>query len=78
MRGVWTPTVGTSAQAYAAAILLMFDQVVCLQQLPRQLCQLNLTCTLISTTQKGTNLLFHPYSSMHAKELYTVHTRSKP
>lgn len=55
-----------------------FDQVLRLQRLPQQLCKLNLTCTLINTTQKGTNLLFHPHSSMHATELYTVHTRSKP
>lgn len=57
----------------------MFDQVLQrLQRLPQQLRKLNLTCTLINTTQKGTNSLFHPHSSMHAKELYTVHTRSKP
>lgn len=38
----------------------------------------NLTCTLINTTQKGTNSLFHPHSSGDAKELCTVHSRSKP
>lgn len=62
----------------------VFDQVLAaavaaaaaaLSQQPREL---NLTCTLINTTQKGTNLLFHPHSSVHAEELYTVHTRSKP
>lgn len=56
----------------------VFDQVLAAAALSQQPRELNLTCTLINTTQKGTNLLFHPHSSVHAEELYTVHTRSKP
>lgn len=61
--------------AAAVAAVAAVAAAAALSQQPREL---NLTCTLINTTQKGTNLLFHPHSSVHAEELYTVHTRSKP